>query len=84
MMNGIFEKLRLEKEQARERDQQRLESGVVTGDELQADYSLIPMDLARNPGWRAERLEQAARGLNRPKARPTVPDHLLKKEVSHP
>lgn len=67
------------KEQARATDQLRVERGEITRDELQAENSIIPMELANDPEWRAKRLAAAAASMNRPRPKLKIPASLLRK-----
>lgn len=65
------------KEEARESDRLRVERGEITRDQLQAENSIIPMELANDPEWKATRLAAAASSLSRPRARLAIPPRLL-------
>jgi hypothetical protein len=73
-----------EKEQARDRDQRRIDRGEVTRDELQAENSLIPMELASDPEWKAKRLAAAAATMNRSHPKLKVPASLLLPKTTCP
>lgn len=64
------------KEQAREHDRVRIENGEVTRDELQAQNSIIQMDLANDPEWKATRLRGAADSMNKRPPSLTERSHL--------
>ncbi len=66
------------KKQARAADQLRVERGEITRDELQAKNSIIPMELANDPEWRAKRLAAAAASMNRPRPKLKIPASLLR------
>ena len=68
------------KEQAREEDRLRLERGEATPEELQAKNSILSMELASDPEWKAKRLAAAAAAMNRPKLK--VPASLLRPKAN--
>lgn len=72
------------KEQNRERDRSRINRGESTRDQLQAENSIIPMELATNPEWKAKRLASAVASLGRTTTRLTVPTSLLRNKQTHP
>ncbi len=72
------------KEQNRERDRARIKRGEVTRDQLQAENSIIPMELANNPEWKAKRLASAVASLGRTTTKLTVPTSLLRHKQPNP
>jgi hypothetical protein len=88
-------KLARKKEQARKRDRLRIERSEISRDQLQAENSIIPMELANDPEWKATGIAAAVASLNRIPTKPTamtlasklgtVPhlSHLLRKLAKH-
>lgn len=75
-------RLTLEKERSREADRLRIERGEDTRDELQARNSIIPMEQAADPDWRAKVLAAAVANMNRVRPKLKVPASLLR--IRHP
>lgn len=68
-MNEEFKRIRHRKVAARKKDEAQIESGA---------YSILPMETAKDPQWRADLLRSVAESMNRPKTRPSIPGHLLR------
>ena len=75
----MFDKISRKKEAARETDQSNIVSGIITPDELQEKYSIVPTELAKDPAWKRKRIAQAIQSMNRPPTKATIPDYLLRK-----
>lgn len=65
------------KAQARMAEISKLERGEITRDELQAKCSLIPMELAADPEWKAACLAAAVASMNKPRPKMSLPAGLL-------